>query len=66
MFSLSMETSMRIERFYWFHSNSGSYSGRVVYLSNTGSSGAIGPFNAANKYYFNENGEWYDSPFSTE
>lgn len=49
-----------------FYDNSGSYSGRVVYLSNTGSSGAIGPFDTANKYYFNENGEWYDSPFSTE
>ena len=46
-----------------FHSNSGSYSGRVIYVSNTGSAGSVGPFSTANKYYFNENGEWYNSPF---
>ena len=49
-----------------FHANSGSYSGRVLYLSNTGSSGAIGPFIVANKYYFNENGTWYSSPFHSQ
>ena len=47
-----------------FYNNSSSFSGRVIYLSNTGSS-AVGPFNTQNKYYFNENGEWFKSPFGT-
>ena len=47
-----------------FYNNSSSYSGRVIYVSSTGSS-AIGPFDKENKYYFNENGVWYKSPFAT-
>jgi len=47
-----------------FNDNSSSFSGRVIYVSNTGSS-AIGPFNGENKYYFNENGVWFKSPFAT-
>ena len=46
-----------------FHENSASFSGRVIYVSNTGSS-AIGPFVVENKYYFNENGVWFKSPFA--
>jgi hypothetical protein len=46
-----------------FNENSASYSGRVIYVSNTGSS-AIGPFTIQNKYYFNENGVWFKSPFA--
>tara|TARA_Y100001938_G_C8089184_1_gene434005 strand:- start:522 stop:1973 length:1452 start_codon:yes stop_codon:yes gene_type:complete len=47
-----------------FNANSASYSGRAIYISNTGSSGSIGPFIRANKYYFNENGIWFPSVFS--
>jgi len=47
-----------------FYNNSSSYSGRVIYVSSTGSS-AIGPFDKENKYYFNENGVWFKSPFTT-
>jgi len=46
-----------------FNANSSSYSGRAIYISNTGSSGAIGPFVRANKHYFNENGVWFPSVF---
>jgi len=46
-----------------FHTNSGSFSGRVIYLSNAGDT-AVGPFSIENKYYFNENGVWFKSPFS--
>ena len=48
-----------------FYNNSGSYSGRIAYLTNTGST-AIGPFVSENKYYFNENGVWYSSPFHSQ
>ena len=47
-----------------FNANSASYSGRAIYISNTGSSGSIGPFTRANKHYFNENGIWFPSVFS--
>jgi hypothetical protein len=46
-----------------FNANSASYSGRAIYISNTGSSGSIGPFVRANKHYFNENGIWFPSVF---
>jgi hypothetical protein len=46
-----------------FNANSASYSGRAIYISNTGSSGSIGPFVRANKHYFNENGVWFPSVF---
>jgi hypothetical protein len=46
-----------------FYNNSSSFSGRVVYVSNTGSP-VIGPFTSQNKYYFNESGIWFKSPFA--
>ena len=48
-----------------YNDNADSYPGRVIYVSNTGSAGSIGPFVQANKYYFNENGEWFSSPFAS-
>ena len=48
-----------------YSNNANTYSGRVIYVSNTGSAGSIGPFIQANKYYFNENGEWFSSPFAS-
>ena len=47
------------------HQNSGSYSGRAIYLSSTGSS-PIGSFIQENKYYFNEAGVWFASNFASE
>jgi hypothetical protein len=46
-----------------YSNNENSYSGKIVYISNTGSLGSVGPFVQSNKYYFNENGEWHASPF---
>ncbi len=47
------------------YQNSGSYSGRAIYLSNTGSA-PIGNFVQQNKYYFNEAGVWFASNFVAE
>jgi len=47
------------------HQNSGSYSGRAIYLSSTGSY-PIGNFVQGGKYYFNEAGVWFASTFVAE
>ena len=48
-----------------FNQNAESYSGRAIYLSNTGTL-PVGEFIYPNKYYFNENGVWFASMFHTE
>jgi len=45
-----------------YTANSGSYVGHMFYLSgNGGGEGSL--FEQANKWYFNEGGEWFASPF---
>jgi hypothetical protein len=48
-----------------YNQDAGSYSGRAIYLSNTGSL-PIGDFIYPNKYYFNEGGVWFPSMFHVE
>jgi len=48
-----------------YNQDAGSYSGRAIYLSNTGSL-PIGDFIYPNKYYFNEGGVWYPSMFHAD
>jgi len=45
-----------------YSSNSTSYSGKTLYLSNI-QSGAPAPFTMGSKFYFNEGGVWHPSPF---
>lgn len=40
------------------------YKGRVVYLTNVGPTPRPDPFLWADKFYFNEGCEWYESPFA--
>ncbi len=47
------------------YQNSASYGGRAIYLSSTGSV-PIGDFIYANKYYFNEGGNWFASSFHAD
>ncbi len=48
-----------------YNQDAGSYSGRAIYLSNTGTL-PVGDFIVPNKYYFNEGGVWYASMFHSE
>jgi len=48
-----------------YNQDAGSYSGRAIYLSNTGAL-PVGDFIVPNKYYFNEGGTWYASMFHSE
>lgn len=43
--------------------NAADYFGRVVYVSKTDPANIIYPFTQPGKFYFNENGTWYASPF---
>jgi hypothetical protein len=48
-----------------YNQDAGSYSGRAIYLSNTGTL-PVGDFIVPNKYYFNEGGIWYASMFHAD
>lgn len=43
--------------------NPSSYFGRVIYVSKISPENTIYPFTQPGKFYFNENGTWYPSPF---
>lgn len=60
-------TSSQIELFQDMINNPQNYKGRVIYIKELQQIQGLGewpdPFLWENKFYFNEDGEWFESPF---
>lgn len=56
-------TSYQRAQFLDYANNPQLYKGCMIYLTEIDSDEIYGVFNKANKFYFNENGIWFESPF---
>jgi hypothetical protein len=56
--------SAQLDLFLDLIDNPCNYKGRVVYITALGPTPRPDPFVFANKFYFNENCEWFESPFA--
>jgi hypothetical protein len=59
-------TSYLRAQFLDYVNNPGTYAGCVIYLTEIDNDEIYGVFNKANKFYFNENGIWFESTFFGE
>jgi hypothetical protein len=58
------DDSSELNKFLDLLNNPCNYKGRVVYLTAIGPTSRPDPFLWADKFYFNEGCEWYESPFA--
>jgi len=56
-------TSYQRAQFLDYFNSPSLYNGCIIYLSEIDNDEILGSFTAANKFYFNENGTWFASPF---
>lgn len=60
-----LEGSSTYSQFYSYATSPQNYPGCIIYLTQVGAT-IYEPFYRANKFYFNENGTWFGSPFLLE
>lgn len=56
-------TSSQRSQFLDYVNNPSLYIGCIIYLTEIDNDEILGVFNKTNKFYFNENGIWFESPF---
>jgi len=59
------DTSSQLNLFLDLINDPCKYRGRMVYITAIGPTERPDPFLFANKFYFNENCEWFESPFTS-
>ena len=57
------KTSSQRAQFLDYVNNPSLYVGCMIYLTEIDNDEILGLFNKSNKFYFNENGVWFESPF---